>query len=156
MDLDRDVALLQKSRPFKGCDAEKLRLLAFTAIPLRFAPGELLLSEGETIDHVLFVAKGQAETSLESDGKRVAIGPVGERQLIGLAMALSGRPSLVRVQAVSEVEALSLPYADLRRFLLKAPDAALALLEEMAERVETHISTARQFLHLRGSAPDEA
>jgi len=143
MDLDAALAALRTSGLFKDTEADKLELLAFTAVPVSHAAGETLLSQGQLADHVFYVVSGRAEIALLlPDRRRLALGTVGEGHLLAAVALLAGTPSRVEVAAASDIELLSVPAEDFRRFLRQAPQATLAILEETAARADALLGSA--------------
>ncbi|GAB5471733.1 MAG: hypothetical protein Kilf2KO_47630 [Rhodospirillales bacterium] len=151
MDLDQEIALLGRSRLFRGCDAEELELLAYIGIPVSFAPGEVLLQQGAVTDHTYYIVSGEVEIVMASGMAPAAFRTLGESLMLGVVSALTARPSPWGIAAASQVEALSFPAEDLRRFLIRVPEVAVLLLEHVAGRMLDHIDDWKAAAQVRRS-----
>lgn len=96
-----------------------------------FADGATIMRRGDRGDAVFVVLEGAVRVT--RPGKEIVLGPgeiVGELEV--LSPTANGR--IADIEAVGPVRGLSISRADLRAALVAHPDAALALLEVLADR----------------------
>ena len=60
MDVSQEAEMLRKVPLFSGLSASELKLLAFTSQLLCFAPGEVLLRQGDPADCAYVILEGEA------------------------------------------------------------------------------------------------
>lgn len=132
---DEILALINES-PFLGALPDKqARSLASAASTRTFAAGESIVDEGSTDAMTMWVIiDGEVEVT---KGDRV-VATMGRGAHIG-EMALfadSGSPRTAGVRAVSEVRAFRVAKWDLLPFVEAHPEVALAVIRELARRLE--------------------
>lgn len=99
---------------------------------LRFAPGELLVEEGEASHHVFVllvgrvrVLRGGLDLALESR----------EGSFLGEVAALTGGPRTARMEALDEVVVMRLDVLALERMVTRHPAVGIRLIHAMADRL---------------------
>lgn len=70
-----------------------------------FAPGDVLLRQGDPSDAVLFIRRGQVEVLRDVGAQAIPLGVVGELEYLGEMGVLERRARSATVRAVTEVEA---------------------------------------------------
>src|SRR5947207_11754120 len=60
MPLEQDVETLRNIPLFAGLPTARLKLIAYTAEVVRFAPGEVIVQQGDAADAVYIITEGQA------------------------------------------------------------------------------------------------
>ena len=127
------TALLARCEPFAEIALSELRLLATMFEPREIAAGEWLCREGEHAAHVFLVESGTLDILHEAGNERLATIEAG---------ALSGEYGLFHhaertasIRAKNDARVLALDYQRFQRFLLAFPQASLALLKTVVERV---------------------
>jgi CRP-like cAMP-binding protein len=69
--IERDVETLRKIPLFAGLPTARLKLIAYTAEVVEFAPGEQIVRQGDPADAVYIVTEGEADVLLrDADGLR--------------------------------------------------------------------------------------
>ena len=85
---------------------------------LVFAPGEIVLREGELADRFYMVIKGEAEaTRTGPDGAQVAVGRFGPGDYFGEVGLLNNGPRIASVRAVTSLEVMALDQAAFSRLM---------------------------------------
>lgn len=103
---------------------------------VRLRPGTTGLIEGQVSGQVLLILEGHVRAcSTASDGREYLLAVRRPGDLVGELSALDGRPHSATVSAFENVEALAFPASSFRAFLRSHPDAALAVLELITERL---------------------
>jgi flavin reductase (DIM6/NTAB) family NADH-FMN oxidoreductase RutF len=105
--------------------------LVASGVERTFAAGELLMRRGEPGDELVVVLQGSVRVS--RPGRQLVLGPgaiVGELEVL----SPSGQGRFADIEAVEDVRVLVVHRDTLRAALVARPDAALALLELLAER----------------------
>jgi CRP-like cAMP-binding protein len=101
----------------------------------RYARGEHLMHQDEPGDTVLLLLKGNVKaTFVEPQGKEIVLGFHGPGDVLGELSFVRAEPRSSNVIAIEAVEAQAVSVADFRAFLERAPDAALALFDEIGRR----------------------
>jgi HEAT repeat protein len=127
----RRVPLFERLAP------EDLQRLAAVATERWFEPGEVLVREGEPGDELFVILDGQvAVTRLEPDGSERPIRTYGAGDHIGELAVLRDRPRAATVTATGgRVRTLVIGGEGLTAILLERPEAAMAMLATLAERI---------------------
>ena len=122
---------------FQGLVPEDLQRLAMVATERTFAPGVALITEGEPGEELFVILDGRVGvTRREPDGTDRYIRTYAAGDHIGELAVLRDRPRAATVRAdAGGVTALVLDGAGLRTILRERPDAAMAMLTTLAERI---------------------
>ena len=101
-----------------------------------FKRGEALMHTGQVASDVLILRAGRVKVSATtSNGRTVLLAFRGPGDLVGELAALDDSPRSATIVALEPVDALALAHADFRAVLAEHPDAALALLRVLTERL---------------------
>ena len=127
---------LARAPIFSGLKGSTLKSLARAAKVRRFAPGELLVEEGEEAAAFFVLCRGQAEVvkGLGQDKQRV-LGNLTEGNFFGEMALLDGFPRSASVRAVSECECVVLARWDLLALIRTSPEVALGILPVLSRRL---------------------
>jgi len=98
-------------------DAEVARLRRF-GTPRHYRKGEMLARPGERGHGLTLILSGEVEIRQQQGGAFSPIVTHGPGSFMGELAQLSGRPSLVEAEALSEVEAIDIPPERLRALLV--------------------------------------
>jgi CRP-like cAMP-binding protein len=115
---------------FSGLEAEDLSAIVQVGDRVTFDPGQSMVEQGDQADAMYVVLSGAAEVDV--GGRFHSLGPgafFGEMALI------SSKRRMATVKAVEPVEALRIPAAGFRDFLLEHPSVSVAMLEAMVDRL---------------------
>lgn len=134
--LDR-MLILQQVPMFADLGPEDLEPIAAIASERWYSAGEEIYREGETGEEMLLIAEGSVRVSRDIAGETHLIRSYGEGEHVGELALLRGQPRSADVNAEAEVRALVLPAPAFKVILMERPDAALAMLATLAERLGT-------------------
>jgi CRP/FNR family transcriptional regulator, cyclic AMP receptor protein len=111
---------------------------ALTALGTRraYRRGTAAFHERQEADAVLLVLAGHLKVTLTSpEGKEAVIAFRGPGELVGELAALDGGSRSATAVALEDSEALVIPASAFRDFLRAHPDAAMALLRTLSDRL---------------------
>ena len=131
------MLLLRRVPLFEGLDTEDLQRIASTAVERTYAPDEALMIEGDLGDELVVLLEGVVRVDKrEPDGsiRKVRTYEAGEH--IGELAVLLERPRVASVVAEEGgARGLWVSGAALKAILRERPDAAMAMLATLAERI---------------------
>lgn len=130
-------ALLRSVALFSDLESEQIEKLASAATLRSLKPGEKIVEEGDTAGMGFWiVASGQAD--IVQGGTKV--NTAGPGDYFGEMALLSdrGTPRTADVVATEDTMLLQLTRWDFKALVMSNPDVAVAMLEEMAERLRAH------------------
>jgi CRP/FNR family cyclic AMP-dependent transcriptional regulator len=127
---------LARAPIFSFLKRSTLDAVAREATIRRFAPGELLVKEGEDAVAFFILASGQAEVikGLDSEGERV-LAHLSEGDFFGEMALLDGFPRSASVRAVGDCECIVLVRWDFLALLRTSPELALPILPVLSRRL---------------------
>jgi CRP-like cAMP-binding protein len=127
-----------------------------------YAPGMVLLREGERSSHVLVLVKGLVKvtaTSPEGHTSLLSIRTAGD--LVGELASMDNEPRIATVTAAGQVRARVVGQPEFRRYLIAHPDVALVLSGSVGAKLrwatrrridfgahEVHVRVARVLVEL--------
>ena len=134
---DLDTMLLLRRVPlFEGLDPEDLQRIATTSEERTWADGEALMREGDLGDEMVVLVTGSVRvTRLEPDGSEREVRRYAAGEHIGELAVLRERPRAATVSADGPVRGLLIGGAAVKSILRERPDAAMAMLATLAERI---------------------
>lgn len=125
------------SRSFLGSLPHRLRTELLSLGRHRpLPPGHVLVREGDDTTHALLIRSGSAKvTALTENGRESLLDIRAGGDIVGETAAVDGAPRPATVRTCGPVTASIVHQADLRRFLTRRPEAAVALVRVMADRL---------------------
>jgi HEAT repeat protein len=133
--VDRVVAL-QRVPMFAGIDPEDLERIATLFTERRYDTGELIYAWGAEGDEMLIIVEGEVTVSRPQDASEGHIRTFRSGDYVGELSLLRGQPRTANVTAGPEgVRGLILRGAELHAILEERPEAAMAMLAALAERL---------------------
>ena len=132
------MLLLRRVPLFAGLEPEDLQRVAAVSIEREYPSGVALMREGDLGDELIVLVDGSVRV--------VQAGPNGEERFIrryeagehiGELAVLRDRPRIATVIAEGEVRGLVLGGDGLRAILRERPEAAMAMLATLAERISS-------------------
>jgi signal-transduction protein with cAMP-binding, CBS, and nucleotidyltransferase domain len=133
-ELDR-MLVLRAVPLFGDLDPEDLQRIAATALERRYLAGEELVREGDVGDELIVIVEGRVRVvRADQDGERL-LRTYGPGDHIGELAVLRDRPRAATVIADEEVRGLVIGGEALRAILHERPEAAMAMLATLAERI---------------------
>ena len=102
----------------------------------RYRPGGVLLYEGQIDAPVVILLQGRVRVSaLASDGRNLVLAFRGPGSILGELAALNHGHCSATVAALDDVQAITLSPIQLHAFLRARPEAAIALLRLLGQRL---------------------
>lgn len=138
---------LRTSSPFADLPATAIEALAAKLQPARFAPGEVLIREGDRGDDAFLLQSGEVDV-FRAERRLATMGP---GSFVGEVSALTGAERTATVRARSEVSAFRLAADDVRPIVRKHQDLVARLEGTMQARHIPH----RSGEVVVASAPDD-
>ena len=122
---------------FAGLDPEDLQRIAATAVERVYAPDEALMTEGDLGDELVILLEGSVRVErAEPDGTIRQIRTFEAGEHIGELAVLRERPRVATVSAeAGGARGLVVSGVGLKAILRERPDAAMAMLATLAERI---------------------
>lgn len=144
------IEALRAAPLFTGLADADLERLAATCQRQSLAPGELLIREGDPGDAMFVVVSGELEVTKRAGATEQPLARVGPGAIQGEIAALQGTERAASVRALTDVEVLRIPREGLLALLDSGPDAALALVHTVLERLRSLELFVRQREKLAG------
>jgi CRP/FNR family cyclic AMP-dependent transcriptional regulator len=116
---------------FSDLEPRELDVLANMARDYQFAPGEVVVAEGDRSGRFHLVVEGHAVTTVGD--KPVA--ELGPGDYFGEVAMIDRQPRTATVTATDDLRTLSLASISVRPMLREHPDIALKLLEKVCARL---------------------
>jgi HEAT repeat protein len=134
-----DIMLLLRRVPlFAGLEPEDLQRIAMVAIEREYPAGTALMRQGAVDDELIVLAAGSVRVVQTSDGgEERFIRRYSAGEHIGELAILRDQPRVATVLAEDDVSGLVLGGDALRAILRERPEAAMAMLATLAERIST-------------------
>ncbi len=128
---------LRRVSLFEGLDPEDLQRVAATAVERSYAPGDVLMAEGDLGDELIVLTEGSVRVErTEPDGSIRQIRTYDAGEHIGELAVLRERPRAAAVIAEpGGARGLAVSGDGLKAILRERPDAAMAMLATLAERI---------------------
>ncbi|MEJ8574942.1 cyclic nucleotide-binding domain-containing protein [Microbaculum marinum] len=160
MTLDHDVQLLQSIPLLSDFPAEQLRLIAFSAEPLKLPADTMLFREGADANDGFVLVSGAVQFFTTVDGVEEEIAIAGPGALIGELALLCHTTRPASARTIEPTELLAVSRRLLRRVLEEYPDMAERLRQALSERLSTMTKelggTRERLLSIDSGAPETA
>jgi CRP/FNR family cyclic AMP-dependent transcriptional regulator len=118
---------------FRRMSISARREFELLATRIQCAPSKLLIAEDQKPFNVLFLLEGEANISMTSlNGRQFLLGVAGAGEILGLASAISGDSSEIRVVARHPCKIAFLRRQDFLGFLLHHPSASNDIAIELS------------------------
>jgi CRP/FNR family cyclic AMP-dependent transcriptional regulator len=133
---DDVVAELRRSVLFAGADPARLAPLAGRAFLRRFAPGQVVFTEGEPSEHLYVVRRGRIRVLVQSaHGEEMTLAVLGPGETLGELSVIDEQPRSASAEALDATELVTLPADDVRAALRADPGLLFAAAAELAGTV---------------------
>jgi CRP/FNR family transcriptional regulator, cyclic AMP receptor protein len=130
------LADLRRTQLFGSADPALLRPLAGKAFLRRFAPGQVVFTEGEPSDHLYVVREGRVRVLMRSaHGEQVILSVLGPGDTLGELSIIDGEPRSASVEALTAAQLVALRAADVLAVLRAEPDLLMAVAAQLAAMV---------------------
>lgn len=94
-------------------------------------PGEVIIQQGETAEHVYTIISGEADVFVDG----VKVGDIAEEEVFGAMAVFTGEPRSATVVASTPCTILAVPQQDFVLLIEAQPKAAVNLIENLARRI---------------------
>jgi len=140
-----DIGALKHVPLFSYMDDQEIGDIRSLMVVNTYAPGQVIMREGERGTHFYVVARGRVQFAVhDAGGHELVVDEVGPGGFFGELSMLTGEPRSVRVKALEQVTTLALEHADFFRFLEQHPLAAIDVLRTLGHRLHRTDSLLRQ------------
>jgi CRP-like cAMP-binding protein len=135
--LKDEVGMLKQVPLFAGIAPAKLKLLAFTSDRVTYAPGQIIVRQGEVGDAAYVVLSGSAEVLVDSPSGQIKVAELQPNAIVGEIAILSNQPRTATVRAKTAVETLRIRKDHFLRMLGDHPEISVEIMRVLADRL-TH------------------
>lgn len=140
-----DLSQLKAVALFADMSEDELQALRKEMKHYQFAPGEVIIREGDPGDSFHIIVDGQvAFLTVDSGGREIQLDQAGVGQWFGELSLLTGEPRSARVKAVTPVMTLAIEREAFRNFLSTHTHAALDVLAVLGRRLAGADALLRQ------------
>lgn len=136
MTLDTEVSSLKQVPLFRGVEASRLKLLAFTSERVHFDPGQRFFERGDASDAAYLILEGSAAVSIDGPQGPVRLALLGANALLGEMGILAEQPRSATVTAETATTALRIDRGVFLELLAQFPQISIAVMRELALRLE--------------------
>lgn len=131
-----EIEVLKQIPLFSKLDDTELRGVRAIMRSETFAPGRVIIRQGEPGDTFYVIQSGKVQyLSHDASDNEIIIDEAGAGGFFGELSMLTGEPRAVRVRAVEEVSTLTLQRQQFMDFLVKHPHAAIEVLTVLGQRL---------------------
>jgi len=134
-DCTQEAEMLRNVPLFSGLSMSELKLLAFASRQLTFAPGEVLMHQGDRADFAFVILDGEVEVLAETPRGQFLIAVLGRNAMPGEIGVLTDAPRTATVRAKGAVKALRVAPDVFLRLASGRPDRALHVMRQLAAHI---------------------
>lgn len=139
-----DLAFCSTIGLFRDVPADDLRTVLTLMKAERFAPGEIILKEGDVTNDFLIVRRGEVEVFVTKGAKHVHITKLGAGSYFGEMSVFDDYPRSTNIAALTEVVALRIDRDSFRAFLRGNAAALYQMCKVFSHRLRnTNTALAR-------------
>ena len=136
MSLKEEVELLRRIPLFANVDASKLKLLAFTSERIAFEAGHVVFNQGDPGDAAYIIIEGEAEVLVNGPTGPIQVALLGHNDIVGEIAILCDVPRTATIRARQRLVCLRISKELFLRLINEFPQIAVAVVRELASRVE--------------------
>lgn len=134
---------------FSGLDSDTLTAVARTAIRRKFAPGQVVLIEGQPAAGLFVVESGWLKANkISTEGREQVLQTLGSGDSFNAVSVFTGAPNPATVEALEKAVVWLVPRQEMLDLLDKNPTLARVIIQELAGQV-THLIELVEDLSLR-------
>jgi signal transduction histidine kinase len=130
------VGALRRIPLFEGLTDDELRWMVEQGSEKFVPAGEINGREGEPVEHLYVILKGELRITKKVDGGEVVINVYGPGMFFAEVPLLAGTPFLATGRALTDCRFFLLPEDAFRHMLTASPAFSHTILETMAQRVQ--------------------
>jgi CRP-like cAMP-binding protein len=143
--LEHDVETLRKMPFFAGLPTARLKLIAYTAEVVEFAPGETIVRQGDPADAVYILAEGEADVLLQDDdGHQIVLATMGRHSLFGETAVISKGRRTATVRARDRVVTFKISAEVFLDLVRQSPEISMQVMTVLAQRLESTSARLQQ------------
>jgi CRP-like cAMP-binding protein len=120
---------------FSGMSASELKLLAFTSEVHCFAPGEILMRQGDPADCAYVILEGEADVLARTHAGEFVVATLGRNAVPGEIGVLTDAPRTATVRATTPLRALRISPEVFLRLASSRPDRALHVMRQLSAHI---------------------
>jgi CRP/FNR family cyclic AMP-dependent transcriptional regulator len=162
MSLAQEYDVLRRVPFFAEIEPAKLKLLAFMSERVGFDPGKTVCHQGDQADAAYLIIEGEADIILEGPAGPITVATLGRNEILGEIGILCNAPRNATVQAKTRLVCLRILKEPFLRMVREFPNMAVAIMRELAQRLEatnnqlrTARAEVRKLRDTAGAAPAE-
>jgi len=153
-DLLDDLEVLRRSPVFAGAPLDVVKLLALFTKRRVYDPGEKVINQGDTADRAFLILRGEVEVFEQYKDRQFSLQVLGKMGFFGELALLAEFEWFFNVQAITEVELVSIDRDSFQKVITKFPDIQYAVTERI---VQLRIKRLKnQMRYLLDNIKDEA
>ena len=142
----RDVAR-ELARRYSTMTHEELDILESVLVPMKFAKGEKILSEGQTCEHIYWIVKGLARQFYFKNGKELTEYMATENTIMmSIESLFKEKPSMQVIQALEPTLIYAMPKKELEAVAMRSVNIQILyrkILEESLIISQQHADMLR-------------
>ena len=135
MSLEQEVELIRQFPIFAKIQPAMQKLLCFSSERLTYAPGQVMFKAGDMGDAAYIVIEGTVQISVPSPSGPIVVNTLGRNDIIGEIAIFGDVPRTATAVARTRVEALRISRDVFVNVIRGNPDAAIALVKILADRL---------------------
>jgi len=135
MSIEQEVELIRRIPIFQRIQPAMQKLLCFGSERLTYDAGQPLVKVGDAADAAYVIIEGTVEVSVESPKGPLVISTSGANEIIGEIGIFGDVPRTATAVARTRVEALRISRDVFVNVIRGNPDAAIALVKILADRL---------------------
>lgn len=144
--LKDEVQTLRQIPLFAGVAPAKLKLLAFASDRVSYRTGETLFRQGDPGDAAYVILEGRADILAEAEAGQIRIAVLEDNAIVGEIAILCDVPRTATVKARERVVTLRINKELFLRLINEFPQMAVAIMRELAHRLEHNNNRLREAL----------
>ena len=135
MDVTEEAEMLQNVPLFSGLSAAERKLLAFTSQLQCFAPGDVLMRQGERADCAYVILEGEADVLGATSSGDFVVTTLGRNAMPGEIGVFTDAPRTATVRAKTAVRALRISPEVFLRLVSARPERALQVMRQLSSNI---------------------
>lgn len=130
-----EVDLLRRVPLFSQIDTAKLKLLALASERLRYAPGQVVMRQGDTGDAAFVIINGEAEVVIQKGQEEQVVAHLGRNDIVGEIAILCDVPRTATIRAAGDLDVLKITKDRFVRLLSDFPAVSVGVMRVLADRL---------------------
>ena len=135
MSLEQEFELIRRVPIFSTTDPAMQKLLAFSSDRLTYDEGQLMFSAGDPQDSAYIVMEGEVDITVPTPKGPLLVNTLVRNDVIGEIGIFGDVPRTATAMARTRVEALRISRDVFVNVIRSNPDAAIALVKILADRL---------------------